>query len=146
MPNVQCAGLLASTAALAVAMMIAGHANAWELKIWDGEARVCDDLNILKKIERRFRHRVNNVPDLPGANIEEIDRIHQHSHLPALEDRPIARRYCHGTARLSDGREKKIRYLIENRQGFAGIDDNVEFCISGFDRWNVHNSHCRIPR
>lgn len=128
------------------ALMLSAPAGAWEIKFWDGEARVCDDTSVLKKIERRFRHQVRHVPHLPDVEIDEISRIHQHRYHPALEDRPIARRYCHGTARLSDGRSKKIWYLIEDHQGFAGIDDNVEFCVSGFDRWNVYSSYCRILR
>ncbi len=133
-------------AAVAAGAAAASPAGAFELRIWDGEARSCDDAKMLRKIERRFRHQVTNVPHLPDVEIEEIDRIHQHRYLPAHEDRPIARRYCHGTAQLSDGRRKRIWYLIEDHQGFAGIDDNVEFCVSGFDRWNVYNSYCRILR
>ena len=30
--------------------------------------------------------------------------------------------------------------------GFASIGDGVEFCVSGFDRWNVYNSGCRVLR
>ncbi len=135
-----------TAAAIAAGTAASKPANAFELRIWDGEARVCDDQRILRKIERRFRRQVVDVPNLPDVEIEAINRIHQHRYLPAHEDRPIARRYCHGTAQLSDGRHKKIWFLIEDHQGFAGIDDNVEFCVSGFDRWNVYNSYCRILR
>ena len=27
---------------------------------------------------------------------------------------------------------------------FASIGDNVEFCVSGFDRWMVYNGRCRV--
>ena len=30
--------------------------------------------------------------------------------------------------------------------GFVGIGDNVEFCVSGFDRWMVYNGRCRVLR
>jgi hypothetical protein len=30
--------------------------------------------------------------------------------------------------------------------GFAGMGDNVEFCVSGFDRWYVYNGRCRVLR
>lgn len=133
-------------AALAVCAIVAAPQATSATSIWDGVARSCDDEKILKKIERRFRHQVKHVPHLPDVEINGIDRIHQHRYFPAREDRPIARRYCHGTAQLSDGRRKKIWYLIEDHQGLAGIDDNVEFCVSGFDRWNVYNSYCRILR
>lgn len=133
-------------AAMLAAPLHASSAVAWEIPLSDNEARLCDDSVILRKIGRRFRHQVKHVPNLPDVEIDEIFRIHQHRYHPAHEDSPIARRYCHGTAQLSDGRHKKIWYLIEDHQGFAGIGDNVEFCVSGFDRWNVYNSYCRILR
>ena len=35
---------------------------------------------------------------------------------------------------------------IEEGMGFASIGDNVEFCVSGFDRWMVYNGRCRVLR
>ena len=62
------------------------------------------------------------------------------------EDRPIGRRYCGATVILSDGHDRDIWYLIEEGMGFASIGDNVEFCVSGFDRWYVYNGRCRVLR
>ena len=59
---------------------------------------------------------------------------------------PIGRRYCGAKVLLSDGQDRDIWYLIEEGQGFVGIGDNVEFCVSGFDRWYVYNGRCRILR
>ena len=59
---------------------------------------------------------------------------------------PIGRRYCGATVALSDGHDRDIWYLIEEGQGFASIGDNVEFCVSGFDRWMVYNGRCRVLR
>ena len=58
----------------------------------------------------------------------------------------IARRYCGGTANMSDGQQRTIWYLIEDGMGLAGMGDNVEFCISGLDRWLVYNGSCRVLR
>ena len=55
------------------------------------------------------------------------------------EDRPIGRTYCGATVILSDGDGRDIWYLIEEGQGYASIGNNVEFCVSGFDRWYVYN-------
>ena len=57
-------------------------------------------------------------------------------------DAPIAAR----TVILSDGDARDIWYLIEEGQGYASIGDNVEFCVSGFDRWYVYNGRCRVLR
>ena len=84
---------------------------------------------------------------LPNLRIHQLRGIHEHRYLPYREDdRPIARRYCGATADLSDGRSRTIWYLIEDGMGFAGLGDNVEFCVSGFDRWYVYNGRCRILR
>ncbi len=138
--------LLLAAVVTSLASIFSAPALAWDLRLSDNEARLCDDDVVLRKIEKRFRHQIKHVPELPEVEIGEISRIHQHRYYPASESSPIARRYCHGTARLSDGRSRKIWYLIEDGQGFAGVGDNVEFCVSGFDRWNVYNSYCRILR
>jgi hypothetical protein len=86
------------------------------------------------------------VPHLPDVGIVDFQRIHEHRYLPYGEDQPIARRYCGATAQLSDGGSRTIWYLIEDGMGLAGIGDNVEFCVSGFDRWMVYNGRCRVLR
>ena len=108
---------------------------------------ICGEDWVLRKITDRFRHQVRNVPHLPDVAITEFYRIHENRYLPSLgEERPIARRYCEANVVLSDGNDRKVWYLIEEGMGFASIGDNVEFCIAGFDRWNVYNSGCRILR
>ncbi len=86
------------------------------------------------------------MPHLPDVDIVEFRKIHQHRYIPFGEQRPIARRYCGATAELSDGKRRTIWYLIEDRMGFAGVGDGVEFCVSGFDRWFVYNGRCRVVR
>lgn len=104
----------------------------------------CADARVLDRISKRFDHQVRNVPHLPPVAILAFHEIRQHRHLPAHEDSPIERLYCNATVALSDGLGRRIWYLIEYGQGFAGIGDNVEFCVSGFDRWNVYDAHCRV--
>ena len=41
---------------------------------------------------------------------------------------------------------REVWYLIEGHMGFVGIGENVEFCVSGFDRWYVYNGRCRVLR
>ncbi len=134
--------LIASLAALAAALMTAAApAMAGERVAAD-----CENPAMLAKIKSRFHHQTRNVPHLPDVQIEAFSRIHQHRYLPARDDRPIARRYCGAKAELSDGRSRYVWFLIENPMGFAGVGNNVEFCVSGFDRWFVYNGRCRVLR
>jgi capsid protein len=89
---------------------------------------------------------VRNVPNLPDVAITDFHDIHEHRYIPDDPDNPIARRYCGATVVLSDGNSRDLWYLIESRMGFAGMGDNVEFCVSGFDRWYVYNGRCRVLR
>jgi hypothetical protein len=111
----------------------------------DGEASPCSEPAILAKISSRFIHQSHEVHH-DKLRIEAYSNVHQHRNYPADEKHLIARRYCGATASLSDGRRRTLWYFIETHQGFVGIGDNVEFCVSGFDRWNVYNAHCRVAR
>jgi hypothetical protein len=131
----------------AVAGILAGGGAAFAGSFTSNlESRACEDPLILAKITDRFRQQAFSVHHLPGLRIVDFQQIHEHRYLPYHEDWPIARRYCGATAELSDGRSRTIWYLIEDGMGLAGIGDNVEFCVSGFDRWMVYNGRCRVLR
>lgn len=108
-------------------------------------ASACDEPAILSKIMRRFHHQTHEVHHDPMV-IEAYSKVHQHRFYPADAKHQIARRYCGATAHLSNGSRHYVWYFIETEAGFAGIGDNVEFCVTGFDRWNVYNSRCRVAR
>jgi hypothetical protein len=137
---------LARNALLAFAVMTSWLMLAATANAGDRTARYCDDGAILARIVSKFRHQVTYVPNLPDVDIVHFGRIHERRYIPYGEWRPIARRYCAATAHLSDGRKRKVWYLIEDRMGFAGVGDGVDFCVSGFDRWHVYNGHCRVLR
>jgi hypothetical protein len=134
---------LATTILAAASMLAAGVVAS---AAGDRTAAECSNGEILARIQSKFRHQVTHVPHLPDVDIVEFRKIHQHRYIPFGEKRPIARRYCGATAQMSDGRRRTIWYLIEDRMGFAGVGDGVEFCVSGFDRWFVYNGRCRIVR
>jgi hypothetical protein len=136
---------LGAFAAVAGILASAGAASAGSF-LSNLESRACEDPLILAKITDRFHHQTRNVPQLPFVDIVDFQQIHEHRYYPYSEDWPIARRYCGATAELSDGRSRTIWYLIEDGMGLAGMGDNVEFCVSGFDRWMVYNGRCRILR
>lgn len=110
------------------------------------DSGACGEAWVLNKITSRFRYQVQHVPHLPQVDIVDFRGIHEQRDLPAGDNWPIARHYCGATVALSDGRDRAIWYLIEEGQGFASIGDNVEFCVSGFDRWMVYNGRCRVLR
>jgi len=134
---------LATIAFAAASMLAAGIVSS---AAGDRTSAECSDNAILSRIQSKFRHQVRHVPHLPDVDIVEFRKIHQHRYIPFGEKRPIARRYCGATAQLSDGRRRTIWYLIEDRMGFAGVGDGVEFCVSGFDRWFVYSGRCRVVR
>jgi capsid protein len=107
---------------------------------------VCGQSWVLNRISRRFHYQVRHVPHLPNVEIAGFHRIRLTRSLPANERWPIGRTYCEATVTLSNGYDRNIAYLIEKGQGFASIGDNVEFCVSGFDRWMVYNGRCRVLR
>ena len=76
--------------------------------------------------------------------------IHSISHIgeTALNPGPskIHRRYCRGTAYLSNGSASELVYVIEAGQGFASIGWNAEFCLPAYDPWRVYDSWCRSIR
>lgn len=141
------AALLALCAPIVAPLGITHAANAADLSTYsDDDGGVCGQPWVLNKITSRFAYQVRHVPHLPDVAITEFRKIHQHRYLPADDTWPIGRRYCGATVDLSDGHSRTIWYLIEEGQGFASIGDNVEFCVSGFDRWMVYNGACRVLR
>jgi len=108
---------------------------------------ICAQPAVLNRITNRFSYQVRHVPNLPQVSIVDYYGIGESRHLPRIKDvRPIDRRYCFAKAQLSDGRTRDVWYLIEKPLGFAGIGSNVEFCVSGFDRWHVYGGRCRTVR
>lgn len=140
------AALIALCTPLGTSLGVTQAVHAADLGIYEDDGSVCGQPWVLSKITSRFSYQVHHVPHLPDVEITDFQRIHQHRYLPASDTWPIGRRYCGATVSLSDGRNRTIWYLIEEGQGFASIGDNVEFCVSGFDRWMVYNGRCRVLR
>lgn len=121
------------------------------------DSGACANAHILKRITSKFDYQVHHVPDLPDVAINDFVNIREVRYEPAVEDSPIARRYCAAKVLLSDGDSREVRYLIEEGMGYATALDgfglanetrgsNVEFCVAGFDRWMVYNGACRVLR
>jgi hypothetical protein len=136
--------LIASMIALAGGVATASAADP--VAVYPTDTGICGDSKVLNTISRRFDHQVRNVPHLPQVAISDFYTVREVRHLPQQEDRPIERLYCQGKVALSNGHNRDVWYLIEWPMGFAGIGGNVEFCVSGFDRWNVYGGRCRVLR
>ena len=108
----------------------------------------CADARRLASIERDFLLQAREVHHQPGLAIVSINNISENRYLPIEEDiRSVERLYCKASAAMSDGQTRTLWYLIEYGEGFAGaFGDNVEFCLSGLDRWNVYDGYCRVLR
>ncbi len=147
---VRTAGALAAAFVLATAPALAHDPGVErgfvEGLINDGESKACGDEKILTKITKRFRHQVKNVPHLPDVTIVEFRNPHEHRYVDETSLRMIARRYCMATAVFDTGEKRSVWYVIENGMGFASVGDGVQFCVSGFDRWNVYDAACRVLR
>ena len=149
--------LLAAMVALAPISISTPSMSADALYAPSGYSSACANNGVLGRIQSRFRYQVTHVPHLPDVSILEFHNIQENRYEPAQEEWPIARRYCEATVVLSDGSQRNAWYLIEERMGFAilaaGVGlanethgSNVEFCVSGFDRWFVYNGACRVLR
>ena len=140
--------LLAGLMGLSVTLGVAPAAHAADMigSYEEYDAGACSQAWVLNKITDRFNYQVHHVPHLPDVAITDFRHIREHRYLPASEDWPIERTYCNARVALSDGRDRTIWYMIEKGQGFASMGDNVEFCVSGFDRWLVYNGRCRVLR
>ncbi|OHV86854.1 hypothetical protein [Mesorhizobium sp. ORS 3428] len=141
------AALISLLTPLGTSLGFTQAAHAADLSVYtENDGSVCGEAWVLNKITHRFNYQVHNVPHLPNVAIADFRNIRQHRYQPASDEWPIGRHYCRATVALSDGRDRSIFYLIEEGQGFASIGDNVEFCVSGFDRWMVYNGRCRVLR
>lgn len=133
--------------ALAVAGAMAAARAADPVAVAIDTPGICASQAVLSSISSRFSHQVNHVPHLARVAIADFHRIRESRHQPQVAgERPIERRYCHARADMTDGRSRDVWYVIEKPMGFAGIGSNVEFCVSGFDRWNVYDGRCRVLR
>ncbi|TKT81377.1 hypothetical protein [Aquamicrobium sp. LC103] len=139
-------GILALAAVLAAAIGGTAPAAAADMVVgvYVSDPGVCANQRVLNRISHRFRHQVTHVPHLPQVDIVDFQGIRETRFFPRYEESPIERRYCQATVALSDGYSRDVWYLIERPMGFAGFGSNVEFCVSGFDRWNVYGGRCRV--
>lgn len=104
----------------------------------------CHDPKVLGTIKKRFNW-AEDATWHRGFYLDDIERTRERI-VQGTKVSSIPRRYCRAHAHLSNGKHPTLFYLIEAGQGFAGNHFNVEFCISGLDRWNEYDGSCRALR
>jgi hypothetical protein len=55
----------------------------------------------------------------------------------------IPRRFCTGTAIVSDGYRHRVNFSIREDLGFIGIGWSTDSCVDGFDRNYAYAPHCK---
>ena len=80
-----------------------------------------------------------------GRTITGITKIQQLRY-QVNDVSPLARRYCRGTASLSDGSLHSVHYMVEENAGFVGVSWNVEACLAPLDKWRVYGAYCSTTR
>lgn len=120
----------------------------------------CHDEKVLADIVERFNEASSETFNRPTVMVgisharERATLRSRPSHTPYLDydERLIPRRYCSATAAIDNVADhkrpfhRKVLYLIEKGQGFAGTKWEVFFCIDGYDPWRVYDGHCRVLR
>jgi len=80
-----------------------------------------------------------------GRTITGIDRISEVAYRENSVS-PLARRFCRGTASLSDGSVHSVHYKLVEHAGFVGVSWAVEACLAPLDRWRVYGAYCSTTR
>lgn len=101
----------------------------------------CDDAGVLNAIRSRFSRTERNYW---ASDIEILGfaKIRQVSFRPNGLDL-IPRRYCQAMVILSDRHETSIHYAIIEGAGHIAAFDDVQFCVTGYDRNFTAQGACR---
>ena len=120
-------------------------ANPLELNFWlsgpryDGRVAGCEAA--LSTITSQFREKERTFWK-SALQITGFERIHEIAFRPWQTDN-IPRRYCSGAVLLNDGKVHTVNYSIIEDGGFSGIDQGVEWCVTGLDRNWAYNPACK---
>jgi len=134
-----------SVAALALPASAADYIGAAPMSQPYAVSTVCSDTAVLGAIDHNFDYR--NAHYLhANLDIADLQGVHETYERPADSTHLIGRTYCEGTAVMNDNRARPVWYVVETTMGFAGIGENVEYCVSGLDPWHVYGANCTSLR
>jgi hypothetical protein len=123
-------------------------ANPLEKNFWlsgpkyDGSAGPCE--SALTTITHDFHEKESTFWN-SSLTITAYGNIHEIAFRPWQSDN-IPRRYCTGSAMVSDGKVRTVNYSIIEDGGFASYGDGIEFCVVGLDRNWAFNPACRAAK
>lgn len=106
-----------------------------------GNIPPCDSPNVISRIVQKFRYADQRTFHW-GVNIAGVTGVYETPEI-IRNTSLIGRRFCRGTALLTDGRREELVFLIESKQGFASIGWRVESCLPRYDPWHVYGAWCR---
>jgi len=123
-------------------------ANPLELNFWLSgpryDGRVAGCAAALSTIMSEFHEKESTYWN-SALQITGFERIHEIAFRPWQSD-SIPRRYCSGAVLLNDGKVRTVNYSIIEDGGFSGIDQGVEWCVTGLDRNWAYNPACRLAK
>jgi len=141
--------------ALALALSVASFsplhaANVLEKNFWlpgpdyDRDIPACDFRPALDRIITNFSTKEarfwNSQLEIVG-----FENIRETAVLPWAAQ-SVPRRFCSGTAVISDGMRRPIYYSIAEDTGMIGMDWGVNFCVIGLDRNWAYGPACRAAK
>ena len=109
---------------------------------WNGP--MCDNSGVLNRISAHFNQAEARYwhTGVRMAQITSAREIAFKDWDPTI----IARRYCAGSAYLSDGMRYDLVYWLRSEQGYAGVGWGVQFCLVGRDRDYTYAPACKMLR
>jgi len=136
--------LLASSAALAREITPAERREV----PFDDQFPVCHHPTVMEKIGTQFAEKEARFWN-SSLTILEVERIRPLAWKPWGLDY-IPRRFCTGTALLSDGRRRRIDYSVREDLDLTLFGQaktwGVEFCVAGLDRNWAYEPNCKMAR
>ena len=148
--SVRIASLALGLALSAISLSQSQAANWLEKNFWlpgpeyFRDMPACDSSPALDRIMGNFRDKERRFWN-SELKIVGIENIRQTAVL-AWAAQSIPRRFCSGTALISDGAKHPIYYSIGEDTGMIGMDFGVNFCVVGLDRNWAYGPGCRAAR
>ena len=143
-----CLGLASLLLACVLAAPGAQAANFFEKNFglfgprYDGISTPCE--RALNTVAWQFAEKESTFWN-SNLTITGFADVHEIAYRP-WQPNTIPRRYCTGTAMVSDGQPRTVNFSIIEDGGFASIGWGVEFCVVGLDRNWAYNPTCRMAR
>ena len=125
-------------------------ANLFEKNFWlsgpryDRDVPACDYSQALNRIITNFHTKEYRFWN-SELRIVGIENIHETADMPWAAQ-SIPRRFCSGTAVISDGTKHLIAYSIAEDTGMIGMGWGVNFCVADLDRNWAYRPECRAAR